>query len=1257
MIYASTARLLILVLFAVQLSTAAFLRAQNAFPFTTDFSDGAFPEQAGPWTWNDSRKILELRQPSGSGVVVARTATEVTGVSGNSFVISSWMTVVDVQGSGTAITAGFGAFANNSAFSGTYYLADWTVRGSGAGNVRILSLGGAGGGFAAVNGNAGVPEPGETYELRLTGTYDGATLSLEFRVFDASGSPVGTAATAVDTAPLTGTYFGYRNRTAHASHLLELDYHAFGVSTEPLPYPDTAPLPHYLSFDDITPPPGTHRHPAAAGLSLTVSTDESRTLAAEDIEVYIDGVLVPPEELTVAGASPSYQVSYDGLQSNRLYKVRVVASDNATSGEVAWTFDTFDGSLAAGTLDDVELNMSSDDALHGIIGSGNFAPVEGSLVALTDASSAAAPAANVIPGPDNEIVEIVWDLGDPNNAQHRSLDRIDIWITGADPWRTGYDGEFAVSTDGIHFTVIEGSRFATPLTYTGAPVPGIPATDTGTGTGNYNLVRLVFPAGAVSDFRYLKFISRGFDNLGEFTEEGAMLLRQPRFVEVDAFVTESGPVIANLTPLHDAFFYPAEDGLRFQVSTEEPNTLSTEDIELYLNGELISHQSLTITGSSPAYEVFFDGLEPNEFYAVTVIARDNERQTTHHWSFDTLNEDAVVVIEAEDYNFAAGMLCDGDSGAVSGTPGGGSYIDRPTPSTFTNGSYFNQATGYVDRVGEPGVDFFSKSETKATLETNMYRWCDVVGTFFSGDLPPRPKYDEASLNAGVTIPDYDLHLVETGEWFNYTRNFPEGQYQVFLRAAATGAPVILLERVTSDPTQPNQQTEVLGEFRPEGNGVYQFTRLTGPDGLDQEVRVALSGEETVRLRAVSANNFNNDIQINFFMFIPVDETLPTVVSTTPVHHSGNVDRNVTIEAEVVNGTVALDVLSLRLFVNEDEVSAITAATGNGATIYFTPGNLPAGINRARVEYFDSEGSGPYSVAWSFSVLPGNLQRFFALEFDGIDDFVSFSHAGGTFGDFTISAWYKILDQEEQQVLFRMTNQESLTRTIEMRELDGIITAGIRVVSGGDLHTVSTSDFEYGEWVHIALVRDADQLLLYLNGELKSSLTVPTTEIVVMRRSFIGADPYPWAQLGAQFFRGAVDEFQIWHVAKTQQEISESMFEPLHDLLNPADGLHLRFGFNEGGGAVATDFSSGNGFLGELWGGTWIDSEIFESAVLPVLAISRDGAGVILNWEGAEAILESAPEVTGPWTVVDGAASPYSVDTTEVSRQFFRLSIE
>jgi hypothetical protein len=206
-------------------------------PYTNDFSGAgnntAFPNSGGAGSsWALSGGALVN---TSSGTTTASTSSiQLTNLDSKDFTITTQFTVT----SGATVpgqpsegnSVGFGAFGATAHFAGSgvstaYYLADFTVASTNnEGNLRILSLGNTAG-FSSINGLADA-NPGTsgiaidlntTYTLKLTGVYSSGTLNMTFSLFDASGlNQIGTSATASDSSPLTGTYFGYRDRTITA---------------------------------------------------------------------------------------------------------------------------------------------------------------------------------------------------------------------------------------------------------------------------------------------------------------------------------------------------------------------------------------------------------------------------------------------------------------------------------------------------------------------------------------------------------------------------------------------------------------------------------------------------------------------------------------------------------------------------------------------------------------------------------------------------------------------------------------------------------------------------------------------------------------------------------------------------------------------------------------------------------------------------------------------------------------------------------
>ena len=78
----------------------------------------------------------------------------------------------------------------------------------------------------------------------------------------------------------------------------------------------------------------------------------------------------------------------------------------------------------------------------------------------------------------------------------------------------------------------------------------------------------------------------------------------------------------------------------------------------------------------------------------------------------------------------------------------------------------------------------------------------------------------------------------------------------------------------------------------------------------------------------------------------------------------------------------------------------------------------------------------------------------------------------------------------------------------------------------------------GEWHHFAFVKDNTAWTIYYDGEVVATKSVTGT---------VGATTNPL--LLGQYFDGAIDEFRLWRVARTQTEIQSYMQNPLP---NPAD---------------------------------------------------------------------------------------------------------
>jgi hypothetical protein len=417
---------------------------------------------------------------------------------------------------------------------------------------------------------------------------------------------------------------------------------------------------------------------------------------------------------------------------------------------------------------------------------------------------------------------------------------------------------------------------------------------------------------------------------------GALPPTAPTWAEIlydNAVVTQtlppkSAPVLANVAPAYGANFLPANTTVSFDAT--DATNIPLNNLVVILNGVRYTNGSpgVTITPASSSstsrHFTLANGLTANLNYVGSVQATNDFGLTsTAPLIFDTFLTNDLVV-EAEEYNFAGGV-----------------YIDNPLliMEQSNDPMAYNGQTGMaeVDYHDNRGSAWFGGYDANHTFRT-----ADPVYTTHSSD-PARAKYVNAGGQAAGFY-EHEIQDIYDGDWVNYTHTYPSGTYNIFLRQATFKLldSLVTLERVTTDPTLPDQATAVLGSFTATPTGIGLFANVPLTDGPGNPVVLRFSGGvETLRLMNRVTGNADLDtgnLEQNYLVFVSVADpgTLrPLVTMVSPAVNSTLNSVVPVTTASIANRDTSVNANSIQLQINGHTVTAAITTTAVGAELAYT----------------------------------------------------------------------------------------------------------------------------------------------------------------------------------------------------------------------------------------------------------------------------------------------------------------------------------
>jgi hypothetical protein len=376
----------------------------------------------------------------------------------------------------------------------------------------------------------------------------------------------------------------------------------------------------------------------------------------------------------------------------------------------------------------------------------------------------------------------------------------------------------------------------------------------------------------------------------------------------------SPSIIGNLSPDGTKFFNGASASFTFNVTSASAGGASlptnlTNGVGIVVNG-VNETRNLQFSGPSTNLAVTLPGLVANTLYTISVSATNSVGlDSSKTVTFDTFSAN-VFIVSAEDYDFTNGL-----------------FIENPIPTSApaTNSYYGTSGVLGVDVSTYGGTGILPGNGAAQLIRsdgyTAMQKASDIQLPLYLAQDNPNVYNVQIAYNNG-------------GNWLNYTRVYPTGDYLVYLRYNDGNAgDVESLNLLTSGYGTPTQTTTNLGEFVSAGIGAsYAWVPLT--DTYGNKVIMNLSpGTNTLQL--LSGNGVVGGIA-NFvdFILVPAGNGFPPVINNLspdiinpPINSDIFLDvTNIMFSVSSAFSTVATS--NIQVLVNGLDYSSGETFTGN-----------------------------------------------------------------------------------------------------------------------------------------------------------------------------------------------------------------------------------------------------------------------------------------------------------------------------------------
>jgi hypothetical protein len=561
--------------------------------------------------------------------------------------------------------------------------------------------------------------------------------------------------------------------------------------------------------------------PQTNGFSFDVSSASGTTISNSAIHLILNGVDVSPS-LTITGSTSNKAVSYHLLQSNTTYNASITVTDafNFSANFSTYFETTWIGIppiLYLWEAEDFDFNSGSYVDFPDLCNAGGDNNCYFGKVGTpgVDEQNGGESVTHLYRAADAMNIDI---SGDYLRENLFLADRTDYAINPFDgtEW-VDYTRDF---TNGTYWVIGRLASGTTPGSLTMSVVNGGTPTELGTFTINN--------APGWTTFENVFLIDTN-GNKANVKLDGVTTLRVtsggnclPTFFALVVATTDL-PILSAMYPDGQ---HPLEytNTLSFNLNTAGA-TFPANSIKVNLDGYDVS-SALVLTGSTSNKTVVYPDLLPNAIHTAIITATNSLGHGIAITNqFDTFNENNFTV-EASDFDY-----------------NGGQYIS-------SNEWYPN---AYFDYPATSNIDY-----QHATLGCENY-------PYRTSGISQQQGYDwltDAFVNFGGV--DYDLGCFGGGDWANYTRVYPPGEFFVYMRTAGFGTFSMYLQQVVSGAGTTNQAVKQLGYWS--ADGVNDLTHAWVPltdAGLAAPLAVSFNGVETLRITTPTG-----DCYPNYFMLVP-----------------------------------------------------------------------------------------------------------------------------------------------------------------------------------------------------------------------------------------------------------------------------------------------------------------------------------------------------------------------------------------------------